>query len=94
MLRKELAKALKRKEEQARVLDDHRRILANPGMESLKAITRRRMPRLEDVFEESCRVVAELQAALQVGSQPDLLEATPPPAPPADSPTPPNPRRR
>lgn len=78
VLNSELAKARKRLVEQTSVVSATQEIIASTlSLPSLKAIASRRLPKLLQVHSETMQVISELEKALKLGVQPDLLDNKP-----------------
>lgn len=78
VLEAELHKARKRYSEQSRVLSTNEAIVASAvALPSLQRIANRRLPKLREIVAETVSVIAELEKALKIGSQPDLLDTKP-----------------
>lgn len=75
ILTAELNKARKRLKEQSDVVDSTKAVIASDfALPALKAIASRRLPKLNQVLQETNAVIHELEVALRTGSQPDLLD--------------------
>lgn len=78
VLHSELVKAKKRLVEQTSVWSSCSAIVSSAvALPSLKAVAARRLPKLTQVREETLQVIRELETALLIGKQPDLLDTKP-----------------